>query len=205
MRIPVGILGATGQVGQQYLCLLADHPLFEVTHLAASEKSTGKQLSDVISTAPSSLSTLKLHSIEDIHQAKQSCQLIFSAVGSDIAKQFEEQYAAAGLAVVSNAAWHRTTSDVPVIIPEVNPDHLDWIPKQQQARGWNKGFIVAKPNCTIQSFLIPLAPLHQAFQAEKVCITSLQAVSERAIQVFLPLISLTWSIPHSYDRGKARQ
>lgn len=177
MPIPVGILGATGFVGRHYLALLAHHPWFEVVHVAASEKSIGKTLSEVAPETPNSLSHLSVRSIEDIEAAKKNCQLIFSAVSSDIAQRCEERYAAAGLGVISNAAHHRTTADVPVIIPEVNPDHLDWIFKQQQLRGWEKGFIVAKPNCTIQSFLLPLAPLHRACSVRQISVTTLQAVS----------------------------
>ncbi len=177
MRIPVGILGATGLVGKHYLSLLADHPWFEVTHIAASEKSAGKTLLEAVPTAPASLANLPLQSIKDIQQAKKNCRLIFSAVGSDAAKQFEESYAAAGLAVISNASCHRDTADVPMIIPEINPEHLEWLPKQQKARGWAEGFIVTKPNCTIQCLLLPLAPLHHVFKATQLSLTTMQAIS----------------------------
>lgn len=147
-RIGVGILGATGHVGQQYLRLLQNHPWFEVRFLASSKNA------------------------DDIESAKKSCSFVFSAMSNEGAKLYEERYAAAGLPVVSNASYHRMSPDVPIIIPEVNASHLSMIPLQR-----SRGFIVTKPNCSLQSYMIPLAPLHERFEVEKIIVTTLQAIS----------------------------
>ncbi|PJD96737.1 MAG: aspartate-semialdehyde dehydrogenase [Parachlamydia sp.] len=183
-RIPIGILGATGMVGQQYLRLLADHPWFEITFLCASPKSAGKTYAEAVqqrwhqaTPIPDQASQLHVHSIDQIKIALERCRCIFSAVGGDIAREYEEKYAAAGLPVVSNASYHRSTSDIPVLIPEINASHLAILPHQQAKRGWSKGFIVTKPNCSIQSYMLPLAPLHEIFGIRNLMITTLQAVS----------------------------
>jgi len=183
-RIPVGILGATGMVGQQYLRLLADHPWFEITFLCASPKSAGKTYAEAVqerwhlaTPIPNKISRLHVHSIDQIQQAQECCRLVFSAVSADLAKEYEERYAEAGLPVVSNASYHRTTVDVPVLIPEINAAHLAILPQQQSKRGWSKGFIVTKPNCSIQSYMLPLAPLHETFGIKNLLITTLQAIS----------------------------
>ena len=152
-RIGVGILGATGHVGQQYQRLLKDHPWFEVTFLASSKNA------------------------EDVATAKKSCSFVFSAMSNEGAKLYEELYASQGLPVVSNASCHRMSSDVPMLIAEVNPSHMALIPFQQKNRNWERGFIVTKPNCSLQSYMIPLAPLHERFGVEKIMVTTLQAVS----------------------------
>ena len=183
-KIPVGILGATGMVGQQYLQLLTDHPWFEVAFLASSEQSAGKTYAEAVKGRwhPSlplkeGLGKLRVHSMDDLAQCKNSCCLVFSAVGANIAKIHEEKYAAAGLPVVSNASHHRTTPDVPLLIPEINFEHLKIIPLQRKNRNWDSGFIVVKPNCSIQSYMIPLGALHQKFQVKKILATTMQAVS----------------------------
>lgn len=183
-RVPVGILGATGMVGQQYMQLLADHPWFEVCFLASSEHSAGKSYAEAVSgrwhldaPLPVRCQNMTIHPIDDIGRAKKSCLFVFSAISNDAAKIYEERYAENGIPVISNAAYHRKSGDVPVLIPEVNPDHAQIIPAQQKNRGWNKGFIVAKPNCSLQSYMIPLSPLHQRFKVRKLVITTLQAVS----------------------------
>ena len=183
-RLRVGILGATGMVGQQYLTLLQGHPWFEVTHLVASPQSAGKPYGEAVAgrwhmekPLPASVAKLVVHSVDDLAAAKAKCDFVFSALDGDIAKIWEEQYAASDIPVVSNASTHRMTSDVPMIIPEVNPHHLDMIAIQQKNRGWKKGFIVVKPNCSIQSYTAPLAALHQMFKIKSVMVTTLQAVS----------------------------
>lgn len=181
MRIKVGILGATGMVGQQYVQLLENHPYFEIGFLAASNESAGKTYEDALAdkgkafnSFSSSVSSLKVHRIDEI---PKDIPLIFSALATDVAKIYEGQYAKEGIAVMSNASAHRLDPDVPVLIPELNAHHLRIIPEQQKRRGWKKGFIIAKPNCSLQSYLIPLYPLHQAFQMESVVVTTMQAVS----------------------------
>lgn len=183
-KIPVGILGATGMVGQQYLQLLSDHPWFEVAFLASSEQSAGKTYAEAVQgrwhqNAPlkSNLGKLFVHTIDDIVQCSKNCALVFSAVTTPIAKIYEEKYAAAGLPVVSNASYHRQTPDVPMLIPEINADHLKIIPQQRKNRNWDLGFIVVKPNCSIQSYMIPLAALHKKFGVKKILATTMQAVS----------------------------
>ncbi len=179
MKIPVGILGATGLVGQQYLLRLANHPQFEVVYLAASERSEGKTYAEAVQgrwrqsePIPEKLAKQIVEPLTATPQA----QLLFSALDNGSARVFEPQFAALGYAVFSNASWGRTESDVPVVIPEVNAHHLDWLVRQKQERGW-KGFLVAKPCCTVQSFVIPLAALHKKWPIKKVFVTSLQALS----------------------------
>ncbi len=183
-KIDVGIIGATGIVGQRYIDLLESHPWFNVTFLAASERSADKLYADAVSgrwhmptAIPSRIAKLKVYPAKDIVQAAKSCQLVFSALSGIETSDIEELYASAGLAVVSNTSAHRHTCDVPLIIPEINADHLDIIPAQQKARSWDKGFIIVKPNCSLQSYMTPLYALHKKFQVTKVIVTTLQAVS----------------------------
>lgn len=183
-KIAIGILGATGIVGQQYIQLLSDHPWFEITFLASSEQSAGKIYRDAVrgrwhSPAPlkEKIGQLMVHSIDAVEKCKNSCLLVFSAVSSTIAKIYEEKYASAGLSVVSNASYHRMTSDVPVLIPEINAEHLKIIPQQRKNRQWNSGLIVVKPNCSIQSYMLPLHALHKQFRVKKILTTTLQAIS----------------------------
>ncbi len=183
-KLRVGILGATGMVGQQYAHILQDHPLFELSFLAASSESCGKLYGVALHNKGLSVTSfsqevleLPVYAIHDVKKALELCSLVFSAVSTEAALQCEALYASSGLAVISNTACHRMDADVPVIIPEINPEHLDIIPIQQKNRGWNKGFIIAKPNCSLQSYLIPLFPLHRAFGIKKLLITTMQAVS----------------------------
>lgn len=183
-KIPVGILGATGMVGQQYVHLLKNHPWFEVTYLASSEQSAGKKYAEAVSgrahmstPIPTAIANTVVQSLDDIALAKKSCRFVFSAMSNEGAKAYEEQYAKAGIPVISNASFHRTSLDVPVLIPEVNPEHLQIISIQQKNRGWDKGFIVVKPNCSLQSYMIPLCPLHKAFKVKQIILTTMQALS----------------------------
>lgn len=183
-KIPVGILGATGVVGQHYLQLLSTHPWFTVNFLASSELSAGKSYREAVETKwrmkepfLAELGNLPVHHIEEVETAKKKCSFVFSAISSEAATTFEEHYAAAGLPVISNTSAHRLTSDVPLLIPEANPEHIHMIPVQQRIRGWKRGFIVVKPNCSLQSFIIPLAPLHRRFKIKKLIITTMQAIS----------------------------
>ena len=164
-KTPVGILGATGLVGQQYALLLSNHPFFEVVFLAASNESAGKTFARVLAEKgrprdafPPHILDMPVHATHEIDEAKGRCGLVFSALTTEAAKTYEALYAAAGLQVVSNAGFHRMDPDVPLIVPEINPDHLGLIPYQQKRRGW-KGCIITKPNCSLQGFLLPLYPL----------------------------------------------
>jgi aspartate-semialdehyde dehydrogenase len=186
-KIRVGVIGATGMIGQIYLRLLSNHPWFEVTYLAASPNSAGKKYSDAVAgrwhmktDIHESFRDIIVEDAGKVEKAVGKCSLIFSAV--EMEKQaildVESEYAKQGFAVVSNNSAHRSTEDVPVMIPEINPDHLDIIPLQQKKHGWSKGFLVVKPNCSIQSYMIPLYALMKAgYKIDKMIVATLQAVS----------------------------
>ena len=176
-RIPVGILGATGAVGQRFVQLLSQHPWFEVTALAASQRSAGKRYKDaanwVISgDPPEGVGDMVIQPLTPNLPVK----LVFSAVPSSVAKEIEPQFARAGYAVCSNASTFRPVDDVPLLIPEVNASHLGMIAKQRANRGWS-GLIVTSPNCTITGVVMALKPLHEVYKVRKVFMASMQAVS----------------------------
>lgn len=177
-RIPVGVLGATGAVGQRFIRLLADHPWFEITALAASERSAGQRYADVCIWR---LSADCPESVRDIVVQPTTpdldCRIVFSALPGSIAQEAEEQFAAAGYGVLSNASAHRMDPDVPLLIPEVNADHLGLLETQRKLRGWDRGFIVAEPNCSTVGITIPLKPIYDAFGLRRVVVTTLQALS----------------------------
>ncbi|MEK7471555.1 MAG: aspartate-semialdehyde dehydrogenase [Patescibacteria group bacterium] len=187
-KFKVGILGATGMVGQNYIRLLENHPYFEVTYLAASLNSAGKKYAESVSgrwqmnsPIPENIKNIMVEDVLDIEKAKNKCIFVFSAFeipDKKIVKEIEEKYAEAGLPVVSNASANRPTLDVPMIIPEINPEHLEMINQQKKNRKWNKGFIVVKPNCSLQSYLTPIFALEKAgYPIKKIFVTTLQAVS----------------------------
>lgn len=183
----MGVLGATGMVGQNFLRLLSNHPWFEVVHLAASASSAGKKYSDAVAgrwhmkeDIPEDFRDIVVEDASNVGKAIGKCNLIFSAVEMD--KQaiitMEAEYASKGFAVVSNNSAHRNTEDVPVLIPEINVDHLSIIPDQQKNHSWSKGFIIVKPNCSIQSYMLPIYALMKAgYSVDKMIITTLQALS----------------------------
>ncbi len=174
----VGILGATGMVGQRFIQLLMGHPWFEVTTLAASDRSVGfpyeRACHWVLDTEmPDEVKEMTVEKCEP----GLDCQLVFSALpGGEVAGPIEENFAAAGYAVCSNASSHRQDADVPLLIPEVNPDHLALIERQRQARGWS-GFIVTNPNCSATALVLALKPLQKAFGLRKVWVSTMQAIS----------------------------
>ena len=186
-KMKVGVIGATGMVGQNFLRLLKDHLWFEVAYVAASPSSAGKKYSEAVAGRwvmdegiPEDVADLIVADGSDVQGAKDSCQLVFSAVslGKKAVRDLEKRYAAAGLAVVSNNSAHRWTDDVPVMIPEINPHHLEIIPAQRKRRGWDKGLIAVKPNCSLQSYLPPVFALMAAgHSVESMIVTTLQAVS----------------------------
>jgi len=191
-KIPVGILGATGMVGQQYVSLLNDHPWFEVHYAAASPRSAGKKYKDAVAgrwhftkTYAQKTGDITVHDANDVNSAVEAfkngrCSFVFSALemGKDETRALEEKYAAAGIPVISNASAHRWTPDVPVLIAEINSNHTDIIPLQKKAHGWDRGFIAVKPNCSIQSYMKPLHALEQAgFSVRRIIVTTMQAVS----------------------------
>src|SRR5256714_10329910 len=173
-----GVLGATGVVGQRLVRLLAEHPWFELTEVAASERSSGKTFAEAV----------RWHLNEPIPEAARElivkgldptldCDFVFSALDSSVAGGAEEDFARAGYPVVSNSRNHRMDADVPLLIPEVNAAHLDSIPAQQKNRGYESGFIVTNPNCSTAGLVLVLKPLADAFGLEKIFVVTLQAVS----------------------------
>jgi aspartate-semialdehyde dehydrogenase len=186
-KLKVGVIGATGMVGQNYLRLLANHPWFEVVYIAASPNSAGKKYSEAVAgrwhmlgDIPEQFRDLKVEDASIVEKAIGKCSLIFSAVEMDKAGivALESEYAKQGFGVVSNNSAHRHTDDVPVMIPEINPDHIEIIPQQQKNHGWSKGFLVVKPNCSIQSYMLPLYALLKAgYAVDKMIVTTLQALS----------------------------
>lgn len=176
-KIPVCILGATGAVGQRFVQLLADHPWFEIAALAASERSAGRRYGDacrwiVPGDPPASILDMVVSPLEPTISGK----LAFSALPSDVARQVEPQFAAAGYAVCSNASAFRFEPDVPLLIPEVNSDHLSLIENQRRGRRW-PGFIVTNPNCSTTGISMALKPLHDAFGIVRVFVSTMQATS----------------------------
>jgi aspartate-semialdehyde dehydrogenase len=174
----VGILGATGTVGQRFVQLLESHPYFEITALAASERSAGKTY---LEATPWKLPTPMPEKVKDIIvspiEPPLDCDFVFSSLPSSIARETEERFARAGYPVISNSSSFRMEEDVPLLIPEINHDHLGIIEVQKHQRGFDEGFIVTNPNCAVTSFAPPLAALHNKFGVESVIVTTLQAIS----------------------------
>jgi aspartate-semialdehyde dehydrogenase len=174
----VGILGATGTVGQRVIHMLRNHPYFQVTALAASDRSEGKRFADVCKwklpfEMPDAVKDIKVFGCKP----PLDCDVVISSLPSDIAVEAEGAFAAAGYPVISNSSSYRMPDDVPLVVPEINPDHLDIIPYQQKKRGYDKGYLVTNPNCTTIGLVMVLAPLHKAFGLEAVMMTSMQAIS----------------------------
>ncbi len=176
-KIPIGILGATGVVGQRFIQMLESHPWFEVAWLAASDRSAGQPYGDAAkwrlkTPIPDRVRTMKVsNAVPD-----GAPRVIFAALDAGIAREMEPQFAAAGCAVVSNSSAFRMQSDVPLVIPEVNADHVSLIEKQL----WRKqsgGYIVTNPNCSAIGLVVALAPLHRKFGIESLFVTTMQAVS----------------------------
>lgn len=176
-KIPVAILGATGAVGQRFVTLLANHPWFEIQALTGSERTVGGVYQQVCrwvldEEMPAEIGNLTVQGSDEPLAAK----MVFSALPSRIARQIEPKLADAGYIVCSNASAFRQEDDVPLLIPEVNADHLALLEIQRKNRNWS-GLIVTSPNCTATGVVIPLKPLHDAFGVEKVVVTTMQAVS----------------------------
>ena len=186
-KIKVGVLGATGMVGQRYIKLLEDHPWFEVTYVAASPRSAGKLYKDAVSSRwliganiPAGVANLTVEDANDASKAIGKCKFVFSALemGKDEIKALEKAYAAEGIPVVSNASANRWTEDVPMLIPEINFAHLDVIAEQKKHNGFENGFVAVKPNCSLQTYMMPLHALIQAgYPVKRMIVTTLQATS----------------------------
>ena len=187
-KIKVGVLGATGMVGQRYIKLLEDHPWFEVTYVAASPRSAGQLYKDAVANRwligaeiPAGVQNLMVEDANLAEKAIGKCQFVFSALElpkkEDI-KNLEAAYAAEGIPVVSNASANRWTEDVPMLVPEINWSHLDVIEEQKKHHGWDKGFIAVKPNCSLQTYMMPVHALIQAgYEIKRMVVTTLQATS----------------------------
>ena len=175
-RIEVGILGATGMVGQNFIKFLQGHAWFDLKWLGASDRSAGKKYKDAMhwnldGTTPEAVADLTVEECKPGNAPR----LLFSAMDASVATEIERAFAEAGHIVVSNSRNHRMESDVPLIVPEINPDHLKLVPGQQQKRGW-KGQIVTNPNCSTVVLTMGLAPLKQ-FGITKIVATTMQAIS----------------------------
>ena len=176
-KIPVGILGATGAVGQKFVKLLENHPWFETTELAASDRSAGKPYKDATvwrqySPIPDSLGKKIVKPCEP----NLECKVVFSGLDASVAGEVEQAFAKAGYIVVSNSKNHRMDEDVPLLVPEINADHLGLLTAQRRRRGWG-GAIVTNPNCSTIGLVMALAPLDRAFGVKRVIVTTMQAVS----------------------------
>jgi aspartate-semialdehyde dehydrogenase len=176
-KIPVAVLGATGMVGQRFVQLLADHPWFEIRALTGSERTAGGVYQDVCrwvldEAIPPGIGEMAVSATDDSLPAR----ILFSALPTRIARQFEPDLAGAGFIVCSNASAFRQEPDVPLIIPEVNGDHLALLARQRETQGWS-GLLVASPNCTATGLVMALKPLADAFGVAQVFATTLQAVS----------------------------
>lgn len=178
-KLSVGVLGATGTVGQMIVHLLENHPWFEVTEVAASERSIDKSYGEAMKTrwnisheVPESVRNLVIKECKP----NLDCDVVLSALDSSIAFEIEESFAENGYPVSSNAKNHRMENDVPLLIAEVNPEHTDLITLQQNNRNWN-GFIATNPNCSTIQLCLVLKPLQNAFGVENVIVTTMQALS----------------------------
>ena len=173
-KIPVGILGATGMVGQKFVELLEDHPWFEIAALGASSRSQGKKYKDAMRwmmefPLPEKIANMAV----DACVPTLSCRIVFSGLDSDVAGEIEENFAKSGYIVISNSKNHRMDLDVPLLIPEVNSEHLQLVKSQNYA----KGMIVTNPNCSVIGFTMALKPLVDMFGVETAHVVTMQAVS----------------------------
>ncbi len=176
-KIKVGILGATGAVGQRFVQLLERHPWFEVAALYASERSAGKPYEEAVNwrvpvTRPTYVDDLVVQEMEPVGDV----DVVFSALPKERAQTIEPLFAQGGYAVITNASAYRMAPDVPLLIPEVNPEHTALIDTQRKGRGW-EGYIVANPNCSVIGLVLPLKPLHDAFGLTQVQVVTMQAKS----------------------------
>ncbi|HYI08333.1 MAG TPA: aspartate-semialdehyde dehydrogenase [Thermoanaerobaculia bacterium] len=176
-RIPVAILGATGSVGQRFVQLLENHPWFRVHEVVASDRSAGKTFKEAAdwrleSLVPEETAGLTVKSLD----AELESRLLFSGLDSSVAGEAEDDYSNRGCAVISNSRNHRMAADVPLLIPEINAEHIDALETQKQRRAGG-GYIVTNPNCSVMGLAIALAPLHKIFGVEAVHVTTMQAIS----------------------------
>lgn len=176
-RIPVAVLGATGSVGQRFVQLLENHPWFRLHEVVASDRSAGKRYADAAdwrldTQLPRAASSLEVKNLN----ADLESRLLFSGLDSSVAGEAEEHYAGRGCVVVSNSRNHRMDDDVPLLIPEINADHLGAIEQQRRRRG-GRGAIVTNPNCSVIGLAMAIAPIERAFGIEQLQVTTMQAIS----------------------------
>ena len=184
-KLRVGILGGTGMVGQRFISLLENHPWFEVTTIAASPRSAGKTYEEAVgdrwkmdTPMPEAVKKLVVMNVNDVEHVASTVDFVFSAVdmSKDEIKAIEEAYAKTETPVVSNNSAHRWTPDVPMVVPEINPEHFDVIEFQKKRLGTKRGFIAVKPNCSIQSYA-PVLTAWKEFEPYEVVATTYQAIS----------------------------
>jgi aspartate-semialdehyde dehydrogenase (non-peptidoglycan organisms) len=184
-RLKVGVLGGTGYVGQRFITLLENHPFFKLTLIAASSRSAGKTYEEAVRNRwklnipmPESVKNFQVKDVNDINEISKEVDFVFCALkmSKDEIKALEEKYARAEIPVISNNSAHRKTPDVPMVVPEINSDHLKIIDVQKKRLGTKYGFIAVKPNCSIQSYVPPLSALLD-FEPDKVVVSTYQAIS----------------------------
>ena len=184
-KLKVGILGGTGMVGQRFISLLENHPWFEVTTIAASPRSAGKTYEQAVgdrwkmdTPMPEAVKNIIVMNVNEVEQVASQVDFVFSAVDmtKDEIKKIEEDYAKTETPVVSNNSAHRWTPDVPMVVPEINPQHFDVIESQKKRLGTKKGFVAVKPNCSIQSYA-PVLTAWKEFEPDEVVATTYQAIS----------------------------
>lgn len=184
-KLKVGILGGTGMVGQRFISLLENHPWFEVTTIAASPRSAGKTYEEAVgdrwkmtTPMPDAVKKMVVMNVNEVKEVAAKVDFVFSAVDmtKDEIRAIEEEYAKAEVPVVSNNSAHRWTPDVPMVVPELNPEHIEVIKFQKERLGTKKGFIAVKPNCSIQSYA-PLLFAWKEFEPTEVVATTYQAIS----------------------------
>ena len=184
-KLKVGILGGTGMVGQRFISLLENHPWFEVTTIAASPRSAGKTYEEAVgdrwkmtTPMPEAVKKIVVMNVNEVEKVASSVDFVFSAVDmtKEEIKKIEEEYAKTETPVVSNNSAHRWTPDVPMVVPEINPEHFKVIEFQKQRLGTTKGFVAVKPNCSIQSYA-PVLTAWKEFEPYEVVATTYQAIS----------------------------
>ena len=177
-KFRVGILGATGVVGQRFIQLLENHPQFAVSALAASDRSQGKTYAEACTwRLPGEMPNAVTQLVVQAPAPPLDCDVVFSSLPGEIAVEAEPAFARAGYPVISNSSSHRMAADVPLLIPEVNPEHLELIKAQRVNRDYNRGFIATNPNCSAIAIVMALAPLHAKFEVTSCVVTTMQALS----------------------------
>src|ERR1700690_538512 len=177
-QIPVAVLGATGSVGQRFISLLDHHPWFKVVALAASDRSIGQSYAQACRWILNDPMPEYAHNMVVVPTTPEALQakIVFSALPADLAEQLEPQFAQAGFAICSNASSYRRADDVPLLLPEVNADHIQLVKQQREQRGWS-GCITTNPNCTSTGLTVALKALDDSFGVKKVFAVSMQALS----------------------------